>query len=131
MRTGGAGRGGGGIRAFGAGADGDVAGSEIDDGGGNEKRRDAVRTLFEEIPVLALDDFESADAASDDYADAFGIVRVHLQSRLGESEFRGRDAELNEAAHLLNFFFLGSRTGHRENSNSEDGTLHSSRDPGL
>ncbi len=61
--------------------------------------------------MLALDDFESADAAADDDAHAFGIVRIHLQAGLGERKFRGRNAELNKAAHLLDFFFLDEPRG--------------------
>ena len=34
---------------LGAGADGDVAGRQIDDGGRNEKRRDAARTVLEQV----------------------------------------------------------------------------------
>ncbi len=89
---------------FRAGADGNVARGQVDDGSRNEKRRDAAGAFFEQIPVLALDDFESADAAADDHADAFGVLRIDLEAGLRQRKIRGRDTELDKAAHFLDFF---------------------------
>ncbi len=74
MRAGGAGRRGSRIRTLGAGADGNVAGSQIDDGGRNKKRGDAAGAFFQQYPMLALDHLESADAAADVDAHSLGIV---------------------------------------------------------
>ena len=57
--------------------------------------------------MLPLDHFESADAAADIHAGALGLVAVgDLEARGLEREFARRDGELNEAPHLLDFFFL-------------------------
>src|SRR5262249_851951 len=61
MSAGGAGGRSGGIRTFGAAADGHLAGSQIYDGGGNKKGRNPARPVFQQHLVLTLDDFESAD----------------------------------------------------------------------
>ena len=68
-----------------------------------EMRRGPV---FEQRLVLALDHFESADAAADVDADALGVFGVHLQARTAPARIRRRDGELDEAAHLLDFFFF-------------------------
>ena len=54
--------------------------------------------------MLALDDFESADAAADDHADAFGVLRIDLEAGLSQRKIGGRDTELDKAAHFLDFF---------------------------
>ena len=81
VRAGGARGRGGRVRAFRAGADGNVARRQIDDGRRNEKRRHAVRAFFEQNFVLALDHFESADAAADVDAGALGVLGIHLEAR--------------------------------------------------
>ena len=53
---------------LGAEPDGDLAGGQVDDGGGNEERGDAPRTAFEQRLVLALDGAEPADARGDEHA---------------------------------------------------------------
>ena len=80
VRAGGAGSGGGCVRALGAELHRDMAGSEVDDGGGNEEGRDLARAAFEKRFVLALDHFESADAGADVNADALGIFGRDLES---------------------------------------------------
>ena len=61
--------------------------------------------------VFALDDLESADAAADVHADAFGNFRRYLQPRRTHGELARRDGELDEAAHLLDFFLLDKTQG--------------------
>ncbi len=61
---------------------------------------------FDQRLVLALDHFESADAAADIDADLFLVLRRHFQAGVFEGELRRRNGELDEAPHLLNFFFL-------------------------
>ena len=58
--------------------------------------------------MLALDHFESADAAADVYTDTFGFVRIYnlLEAGTLHRKIRRRDGELDKAAHLLDFFFL-------------------------
>ena len=57
--------------------------------------------------MLALDNLESADAASDIHAQRFRIFfRLHFQTRSFHRELTCSHAELNKAAHLLDVFFL-------------------------
>ena len=56
--------------------------------------------------MLALDHFESADAAADVDAGHLGILGRHLVSSALDRELRRRDGELDEPSHLLDLFFL-------------------------
>ena len=73
VRGRGAGGGGGLVGAARAVADGDVSGGEVDDGAGDEERRDLARATGEHGRVFALDDVEAADAGADVDADAVVI----------------------------------------------------------
>ncbi len=106
VRAGGAGGGGRRIGAFGPQADGDVAGGQVHDGGGNEKWRDALGAVIQQVLELALDDFKSADAAADVDAHALRVVLADFQARAGQGEFARRDGEVDEAPHLLDVFAL-------------------------
>ena len=55
---------------LGAEPDRDLPGGQVDDGRGNEERRDAARPALEIRLVLALDGAEAADARGDEHADA-------------------------------------------------------------
>ena len=107
MRAGGAGGAGGLVRALGVMADADLAGGEIDDGRGNEERRDLARAAVEQVVVLALDDVESADAGADVDAGALGhffvfdFVVGHAQGFIA-----GGDGQMNKARHLARFLLL-------------------------
>ena len=81
MCAGGAGCRGGGVRAFRAVADGDVAGGQVYDGGRNKERGDAPGAMFQKSLMLALDDLKSADAAADVDAHIFGFGRIHTAGR--------------------------------------------------
>ncbi len=61
--------------------------------------------------MFALDDVESADAGADVDADHLGVFGSHLELRHLHRFFRGGDGEVNEAAHLLDFFFLDELEG--------------------
>jgi len=61
MCAGGTRRTGGLVRPPGVVADADMAGSQVDDRGGNEKRRDLARPTIQQADMLALDHVESAD----------------------------------------------------------------------
>ena len=104
--AGGAGRGRRFVRALGSEPHRDVAGGEVDDGGGNEEGRDLARAAFEKRFVLALDHVESADAGADVNADALGIFGRDLELRHLHGFIRRGDREVDEAAHFLDFFFL-------------------------
>ena len=106
MRAGGAGRGRGFIRALGAVTDADVAGRQVDDRRGNEEGRDLARAAFQQRLVLALDDVKAADARADVHAHAGRDFRRHLQPRSLHGLIRRRQADVDEAAHLLQLFFL-------------------------
>ena len=99
------------IRALGPESHGNVPGGEVDDGGGNKKRRDLARSAFEERRVFALDHVESADARADMHADVFGVFGGDLELRHLHCFIGSRDGEVDEAAHLLHFFFLDETEG--------------------
>ena len=83
--------------------------------------------FFEQNLVLALDDFESADAAADVDADAFGDLGRHFQAGDLQREIRRRDGELDEAPHLLDFFFLDVTARDRSPSLPGDAASESRR----
>ena len=56
--------------------------------------------------MLAFDDVEPSDPRADVNANAFVVLRSDLQFRHLQRLIRGGDAQMNEAPHLLNFFFL-------------------------
>jgi len=61
-------------------------------------------------PNLIRDAFNAvrdrADAAADVHAHAVGIFGRHVEAGFIYSKFRSRHRKLDEAAHLLNFFFF-------------------------
>src|SRR5215471_17254920 len=79
---------------------------QIDDGSGNEKRRDTAGPFLEQRFVFPLDDFEPPDAAADENSGALSLFRLYPESRVFEREFGRRDRELNKPPHLLDVFFL-------------------------
>src|ERR1700722_6792352 len=101
----------GGIRALGAIANGDVAGSQIDDGGRDEKGRDSAWTALDQFPVLAFDDVETADAGRDVDADFVEVRIFGLPVGGFYGEIRSRESDLDEAAHFFQFFFLDPLEG--------------------
>jgi hypothetical protein len=111
MSAGGAGGGRGFVGALGANAHGDVSGGEVDDGGGNEEGGDLARAAFEERGMFALDHVESADAGADVDADHLGVFGSDFQLGHLERFVGGGDGEVDEAAHLLHFFFLDELEG--------------------
>ena len=56
--------------------------------------------------VLALDDFESTDAAADVHSHPFVVFGGHLQAGTDNGEVRRRDGELDESPHLLDVLLL-------------------------
>jgi hypothetical protein len=101
-RTGG---GGGGIGPASAVANGDDAGSKINDGGRNEKRRDAAGAALEKLAMLALDDVESADSGSDVDAGSVGGFRDDFEMGHAHGEIGAGHGQLNEPAHFFQLFF--------------------------
>ena len=62
--------------------------------------------MLQKIAVFALDHFESADAAADVDTDRLGDIRCDLRSpNLHRKVARG-DSEVDEPAHLLDFFLV-------------------------
>src|SRR5208283_3596080 len=107
----GAGGRGGFVRSLGAETHGDVAGGKIDDGGGYKERRNLARSTIEKSGVFAFDDIESADAGADVDANALGIFRRDLQAGHFERFIRGGQRQVDEASHLLVFFFFDEVEG--------------------
>ncbi len=104
--AGGAGGGGGLVGAARAVLDGDVAGGEVDDGAGDEERRDLARAAVEQVDVFAFDDVEAADAGADVDAEAVAIFVGDLEAGVGHGLGGGGEGEVDEAAHLAGFFFV-------------------------
>ena len=63
-------------------------------------------TGCEQLAVLPLNHFESADAAAYIHPDFTGIFRRHVQAGLLHGELRSRQSKLDKPAHLLDFFTL-------------------------
>src|SRR5204862_4092441 len=89
----------------------DVAGSKIDDGGRNKERRNLARAALDQLPVLALDDVENADAGRNVNADFIQVRIFLLPVRRLHGKVRGGQRYLDEAAHLLEFFFFDPPEG--------------------
>ncbi len=106
VRRGGAGGCGGFVGSARAVLDGDVAGSEVDDGAGDEEGRDLARATGEQVGVLALDDIESTDAGADVDADAVAIFFGDLEAGVGHRLGRRGQGEVDEAAHLAGLFLF-------------------------
>ncbi len=94
------------VRSLGSVTHGNMPGRQIDNGGGNKEGRNLARAAFHERDVLAFDDVEPADARTDVNADALVILRRDLESRHFHGFIGGGDRHVNEAPHLLDFFFL-------------------------
>src|SRR6266566_8876408 len=83
-----------------------MSGSEIDDGGRNKERRNLARTALHQFPVFALDDVKPADAGRNVNADFVEVRVFFLPACRLHGKIRGGQRHLDEAAHLLQFFFL-------------------------
>src|SRR5438270_851241 len=78
----------------------------MDDRCENKKRRYLAWTTVEQVRVLALDDVEPADTRTDVDTNTLRDLRSDVQSGHLHRFICRRHAQMNEAAHLLNFFFL-------------------------
>src|SRR5689334_7742540 len=84
----------------------DLSGGEIDDGRNYKERRDAIRTVVEQLRVLAFDGPEVPDAAADIGAGVLGETRGklpfrrHLNAAVGDGFDRRRNRVMNKGAHL-------------------------------
>ncbi len=94
------------VRSLGAEPHGNMAGRKIDDGGRNKKRRNLARSAFEQCGVFAFDNVEPADAGPDVHAHALVVFWRDLQARHLERFIRGGNRQVDEASHLLDFFFF-------------------------
>ena len=111
MRRRGASGGGSRIRTARAVANGNMPGSQIHDGGRDEKRGDAARAAIHQLGVFALDDVEPADARRNVHAYFIEIRVLRFPCGHLDGKIRARQGHLNEAAHLLQFFFLDPPEG--------------------
>src|SRR5208282_13045 len=80
-------------------------------GGGNEERGNLARSAREERAMFALDHVESADARANVHAYALGVFGRDLELGHLHRFIGGGDGEVDEAAHLLYFFFLDEIEG--------------------
>ena len=106
VSTGGAGGGGGRVRALGARADRDPARGQVHDGGRDEEGAHLARAAVHQLGVLALDGREPADAAADEHAHLVRVPGADREAGILHREVRGRHRELDEAVHLLDFLLL-------------------------
>ena len=60
----------------------------------------------QQIGVLALDDFEAADAGADEDAYPVGDLRGDLETRLGHGFLGGGKGKVDEAPHLARFLLV-------------------------
>ena len=65
----------------------------------------------EQIVVLALDDFESADAGADEDAYAVGVLFVDVKARLRHGLGDGGKGKVDEAPHLARFLLIDKLQG--------------------
>src|SRR5262249_48901328 len=73
---------------------------------GDEKGRDATGAAVHERRMLAFNDVKTADARPDVHAHALGIFRRDRQSRHLDRFIGRRQGEVDEAAHLFDFFLV-------------------------
>jgi hypothetical protein len=87
-----------------------LSGGEIDDGGNDEERRNAIGSIVEQFRVFAFDGPEIADAAADVSAGVLGdavgklTFRRHLDAAVGDGFDRRRDRIMNKGAHFARLF---------------------------
>ena len=79
---------------------------QVDDRGGNKKWRDFARAAIQQADVLALDYVESANSRSDMYSHPLGNLRGYVQAGSLHGFIRRGERQVDEAAHLFQFFFL-------------------------
>ena len=104
VKAGGAGGDHGQVRALHAEHDGQVARDHVDDGAGDEERRNLARAALQEGAMGVFDHRQTADAGTDVHADAFGILRRHFQTRVLDGLDARRHAVMDESIHAARFF---------------------------
>ena len=87
-------------------ADADVPRRQVDDRRRNKKWRDFARPAVQQADVLALNYVESANSRSDVYSHPLGNLRCYIQAGSLHRLIRRRQGQVDEAAHLFQFFFL-------------------------
>ncbi len=95
-----------GVRSLGAQSDRHLSGRQVDDGHGNEKRRDASGAFLLQNLVIVLDRPKSPDARSDIHTDFRGLFRHHSKSRIFHRQLGSAHGIVDERIHFLDFFFL-------------------------
>src|SRR5436305_2349706 len=111
MSRSGARRGGGGIRSARAITNGNLSGRQIDNGGRDEKGRNLARAAVQQLAMLALDDVESTDAGRNVNAHFIEVRILRLPVGGLHGKIRPGQRNLNEARHLLEFFFFDPLEG--------------------
>ena len=106
MSAGGTGRRGRFVRSLGAETHGDLPSRKIDNGRRNKEGRNLARTAFHQRGVLAFDDVEPSDPRSDVNSHALIVLRGNLELRHLDRFIGGGNRHVNEASHLLDFFFF-------------------------
>src|ERR1017187_2627448 len=94
------------VRSLGPVAHRDLPGCKIDDGSRNEEWRNLAGPSVHQRGVFAFDDVEPSDPRPDVNADPLVVLRSNLQFRHFHRFLRGRDRDMNEASHFLDFFFF-------------------------
>src|SRR5262249_15884378 len=94
------------VGPFGAVADADLSGRQIDDGRWNKERRDLARAAVEQSRMLPFDHVKTANAGADMHAHTRRVLRRDFQTGHFDRLIRGRQRQMDEAPHLLYLFFL-------------------------
>ena len=85
---------------------GDMPGGEVDDGGRNKERRNLARAAFQQA-VCSRSMTSNPPMPEPIWTPTlFGVFRRDLQAGHAHGFIRRSHREVDEAAHLLNFFFL-------------------------
>ncbi|MPN15981.1 hypothetical protein SDC9_163317 [bioreactor metagenome] len=79
------------------------AGGDVDDGAGNEKRRNLARTAAKIVVVGIFDHRQTADAGPDIDTNALCIGIIDLDSRITDRLNAGRHAVMDEDIHSARF----------------------------
>src|ERR1700758_3662422 len=83
-----------------------MSGCKIDNRSRNEKWRNLAWPPLQILRMLAFDHVESTDPGGDVHARRIRKFRFHFKASHLHREFRSRESQLDEPAHLFQFFFL-------------------------
>ncbi len=99
------------VGAFGAIADGNLSGGEVDDQHRNKEGRHLLVTAFVEGFVVFFNGRQAAKAGTDQDTDPLGILFINHQRRIFHRHIRCCQRILDKEIHLLDLFFIDKLFG--------------------